>query len=142
MGILGLTLSLLSAPPAVSPAGLPVLPLYVRSETLWVEVASTPAQRMIGLMYRDTLPDSSGMLFVFEVPQVLRFWMKNTWIPLDIAFVDEQGIIVDIQAMDPMDTTLHISPRPVPFALEVNRGWFERHGIGIGDTLKGPALPR
>ncbi len=143
MSVWWLLVHLFASSPGISPSsGLPVLPLSIRSETLWVEIASTPAERMVGLMFRDSLPENHGMLFIFDTPQILKFWMKNTLIPLDIAFIDEAGVIIDIQAMEPLDTTLHVSPKAVPYALEVNRGWFKRHGIGVGDTLRGPAFPR
>lgn len=133
---------LIATQPGVSEYGLPVLPLYVKSETLLVEIADRPDTRMLGLMYREYLPDSMGMLFIFERPQILRFWMKNTSIPLDIAFIKEDGTIIDIQTMAPFDTTLHSSPENAKFALEVNRGWFKEHGITVGDTVRGPAFPR
>ncbi len=118
-----------------------ILPLVVHpGDTLWVEVLVTPEDRARGLMYRDTLPEDHGALFVFEHPQRVTFWMKNTWIPLDIAFMDTLGVIREIQSMDPMDLTLHRSCCPVMYALEVNRGWFERHRVDVGDTLRIPAL--
>lgn len=116
-----------------------ILPLPVHAgDTLWVEVLVTPEARAQGLMYRDTLPEDHGALFVFEQPQRVSFWMKNTWIPLDIAFLDTSGVVVEIQSMEPMDLTLHRSCCAVLYALEVNRGWFERHGITVGDTLPIP----
>ena len=122
--------------------GLPLLPLYIKSETLWVEIADQPDTRALGLMYREYLPDSMGMFFIFESPQILRFWMKNTLIPLDIAFINEAGVIIDIQSMEPLDTTRYSSPESVRYALEVNRGWFKRNDVSVGDTVWGPAFPR
>ncbi len=122
-------------------AELPVFPLWVHpGDTLWVEIAYTPESQVQGLMYRDSLPENRGMLFVYPESQPLVFWMKNTRIPLDIAFADEYGVIVDIQQMEPMSLEPHRSPEPVRYALEVNRGWFQRHGVTVGDTLKGPAI--
>ncbi len=120
---------------------LPVLPLWVHpGDTLWVEIAATEESQVLGLMFRDTLPENHGMLFVYPEPRRLRFWMKNTLLPLDIAFADENGVIVDIQQMEPLSLEEHVSPVPVRYALEVNRGWFRRHGVQVGDTLKGPAI--
>ncbi len=120
---------------------LPVLPLWVHpGDTLWVEIAATPETQQLGLMFRDSLPENRGMLFVYPESQQLVFWMKNTVLPLDIAFVDEAGVIREIQSMEPLSEDLHRSLEPVRYALEVNRGWFRRHGVQVGDTLKGPAL--
>ncbi len=120
---------------------LPVLPLWVHpGDTLWVEIAATPEAQVQGLMFRDTLPENRGMLFVYPEPRRLVFWMRNTTIPLDLAFADEQGVIVEIQQMEPLSDSLHQAPQPVRYALEVNRGWFQRHGVQVGDTLKGPAI--
>jgi hypothetical protein len=107
-----------------------------RRVTLEVEVADTPAARARGLMYRTWLPEYAGMLFVFETPQRLAFWMKNTWIPLSIAFIDASWRVVDIQDMDPPppggEIPIYVSRREAQYALEVNQGFFTRHGIGVG----------
>jgi uncharacterized membrane protein (UPF0127 family) len=87
-------------------------------------------------MYRTWLPEYAGMLFVFETPQRLAFWMKNTWIPLSIAFIDASWRVVDIQDMDPPppggEIPIYVSRREAQYALEVNQGFFARHGIGVG----------
>ncbi len=103
------------------------------TDTVRAEVARTPEQRERGLMFRETLPEGRGMLFVFDRPEVRSFWMKDTYIPLDIAFIDETFRIVDIQQMEPRTEDPHISARPAMFALEVPRGWFAAHGIRVGD---------
>jgi uncharacterized membrane protein (UPF0127 family) len=107
-----------------------------RRVTLEVEVADTVTTRARGLMYRTWLPEFSGMLFVFEAPQRLAFWMKNTYIPLSIAFIDRHWRIVDIQDMDPPapggEIPIYLSRQEAQYALEVNQGFFARHGIGLG----------
>lgn len=108
---------------------------------LKVEIADTPLSRQRGLMFRENLPEDEGMLFVFERVDYLSFWMKNTLIPLSIAFIDAEGKIVQMEDMEPLDEqTHHRSVRPALYALEVNQGWFERHGVQIGDRVEfGPS---
>ncbi len=115
-----------------------LVPLCVSAETLYVEVADSYEERRSGLMFRDTLPENRGMFFVFPYPQRLSFWMKNTYIPLSIAYIGGDWVIKEIYDLQPLDTTPVISRLPVQYALEVNRGWFERHGVGVGDTVRFP----
>lgn len=103
--------------------------------TLEAEIAKTPEQRNTGLMYRKELSNGKGMLFVFENDAVQSFWMKNTLIPLSIAFIMFDGTIVDIRDMYPGDTSSVHSSRSVRYALEVPQGWFEREWVKTGDTL-------
>ncbi len=111
-----------------------------RRVTLEVEVADTPQTRARGLMYRSWLPEYAGMLFVFESPQRLAFWMKNTWIPLSVAFIDPSWRVVDIQHMDPPqpggEIPIYVSRQEAQYALEVNQGFFTRHGIGVGARVR------
>jgi uncharacterized membrane protein (UPF0127 family) len=100
-----------------------------------VEIARTEAERSRGLMYRTSLPDGKGMLFVFERDQILSFWMKDTLIPLSIAFISYDGRILEMYDMLPRDLSPIHSSRSVRYALEVPRGWFERAGIQAGDRL-------
>ncbi len=100
-----------------------------------VEVAKTEAERKRGLMYQEYLPQNSGMYFIFDNTEVVHFYMKNTKIPLSIAFIDEDGIIVSIRDMKPFDTTSVSSMVPVKFALEMNQGWFENNGVKVGDKV-------
>lgn len=100
-----------------------------------VELAVTPAERARGLMFRESLPKNSGMLFVFETEQLLSFWMQNTSIPLSIAYIDESGIITDILDMEPYDLSSVSSSRPARYALEVNRGEFRQKGIRPGNRV-------
>lgn len=101
-----------------------------------VEVADQPEQRQEGLMHRDSLPDDRGMLFVYPDERTLSFWMRNTRIPLDIAFLDRRGRIVDVQQMEPFEEEMTTSRRPAMYALEMRRGWFEDHGVGVGDQVE------
>ena len=102
------------------------------ADTVVAEVARTPDQRAQGLMYRQELPDGTGMLFVFEDNALRSFWMQNTYVPLDIAFLDPALTVVDIQQMAPMTTDAHESAAPAMFALEVRQGWFADQGIAVG----------
>jgi len=100
------------------------------------EIARTDQERSQGLMYRKKLPDGEGMLFIFEKDQILSFWMKNTYIPLSIAYINFEGIIIDIKDMFAHDQNPVLSSRSVRFALEVPQGWFTRAGVKQGDTVK------
>jgi len=102
------------------------------NDTIRVELARTPEEREQGLMYRESLEEGRGMLFVFSDSQIRSFWMRNTLIPLDIAYIDETLTIIDIQAMEPETEDAHPSARPAMFALEVPLGWFQEKGIGVG----------
>ncbi|MFO7639107.1 MAG: DUF192 domain-containing protein [bacterium] len=125
-----------------APAGAaPGVSLTIRDRRLDVEVVREPEERALGLMFRASLAPDSGMLFVFDSLEHLGFWMKNTWIPLDIAFADDAGVIVDIQRMAPHDTTTgYHSARPARYAVEANLGWFAAAGARVGDTIHG--IPR
>jgi len=102
------------------------------------QVAATPAQREIGLMFRSEMATHEGMVFVFEQAQKQCFWMKNTLLPLTAAFVDEDGTIVNLADMKPQSTESHCSDKPVRFVLEMNQGWFAKKNIKKGFKLKGP----
>jgi len=106
-----------------------------KSVTVWVEIADEPAEHSEGLMNREKLDENSGMLFVFSEPRVLSFWMKNTLIPLDILYFDEEGEFVSVQTMDPCEhdpCKTYPSARPAKYALEVNAGFVEKYGIDAG----------
>jgi uncharacterized membrane protein (UPF0127 family) len=100
------------------------------------EIALTQAQREQGLMYRKELKDGEGMLFVFESDQILSFWMKNTLLPLSIAYISYDGRILEIYDLQPGNLIPVMSSRSVRYALEVPQGWFNRAGIGVGDRLQ------
>ncbi|MEO0139730.1 MAG: DUF192 domain-containing protein [candidate division WOR-3 bacterium] len=112
--------------------------LCINAETLYVEIADEPYELQRGLMYRDTLPENQGMLFIFPYPQRLSFWMKNTYIPLSIAYISSDWKILEIYDMEPLNEKPIISKNRVQYALEVNRGWFKKRGIKIGDRVKFP----
>jgi uncharacterized membrane protein (UPF0127 family) len=89
-------------------------------------------------MFRESLAPDSGMLFVFDTVEYERFWMKNTLIPLSIAFITRDSLITDVMQMAPLDTTTpYVSSQPVLYALEMNSGWFQSRGIKPGDTIHG-----
>ena len=100
------------------------------------QIANTPQQRQIGLMFRKDMPTHEGMLFIFEEPQKQCFWMKNTLLPLTAAFVDDDGGIVNLVDMQPQSTDSHCSEKPVRYVLEMNQGWFAKKKIGKGYKLK------
>ena len=101
------------------------------------QVAATPEQRSTGLMFRQNMPQSEGMLFVFEQAAPQCFWMKNTLLPLTAAFVADDGTIVNLADMKPQTTESHCSTQPVRYVLEMNQGWFSKKGIRAGFTLSG-----
>ncbi len=107
----------------------------VRIDTaiVWVDIADREDLRQKGLMFRTELPEDEGMLFIFERPAIQSFWMRNTYIPLDIAFIDAKGRITDIHQMKPLDEEpRYESSVPVVFAIELNQGWFAKRGIKVG----------
>ena len=101
------------------------------------QVALTPLQRQIGLMWRKDMPLHEGMLFVFEEPSKQCFWMKNTLLPLTAAFVADDGTVVNLEDMKPQTTDPHCSAKPVRYVLEMNKGWFAKKGIKPGAKLTG-----
>ena len=124
-----------------TPFGLKIVELKILNASLHAEVADTPQVSENGLMFRDSLPDDRGMLFVFEQPKTASFWMRNTKIPLSIAYLDSTGKILEIESMKPLDETVVPSVSDqVAYALEVNQGWFGRHGIAPGAKIDG--IPR
>lgn len=106
------------------------------------QLAITPQQREIGLMFRKEMPQQEGMLFVFEVPGVQCFWMRNTLLPLTAAFVADDGTIVNLADMKPMSDESHCSAKPVRYVLEMNQGWFAKRGIKAGAKLGGEIFKR
>ena len=105
------------------------------------EVASSPKSRQRGLMYRLNLKNDTGMLFVFSESQSRSFWMKETYSPLSIAYLNEVGVILNIENMSPLNLSSVQSSSPAMYALEMNEGWFQKNGIGVGDVIVGlPAL--
>jgi uncharacterized membrane protein (UPF0127 family) len=112
------------------------IPLYIKSIKIRVEVAKTPEERNHGLMGRNHLGKDEGMLFVFEKEDYHSFWMKDTQIPLSIAFIDKEGRIVSIQDMKPLTLESHTPPQIILYALEMKKGWFSANGIKVGDIIR------
>lgn len=125
-----------------TPQKLPAITLGVGIYLINAEVAQTPDQRAIGLMNRPTMGVSDGMLFAFEAGATQCFWMKNTLLPLAIAFIGDDGAIVNIIEMKPQSLESHCSTKPVRFALEMNQGWFAKRGIKAGSKLTGQPWPK
>lgn len=124
-----------AAADTVAPTGMQVAHLTVGGHAVTAEVADNDQTRTRGLMSRDSLPPDHGMLFVYPEEQTLSFWMRNTKIPLDIAFVNQKGVIVDIQHMQAESDDLHTSSRPAMYALEMAEGWFAAHDVKAGDNV-------
>ena len=116
---------------------LPEVELTAGMHRIRAEFARTPQQQAMGLMFRRSLGANEGMLFADERSGIRCFWMRNTLIPLTIAFVADDGRIVNLIDMQPMDETSHCSAEPVRFALEMNLGWFDKRGIRAGMRLRG-----
>ena len=107
-----------------------------------VQLAQDFEQRQIGLMWRKEMPQNEGMLFVFEQPAMQCFWMRNTLLPLTAAFVSDDGSIVNLADMKPLNDDSHCSKKPVRFVLEMNQGWFAKRNIQAGYKLSGPLFTK
>jgi len=118
-------------------AELPVVELGAGMHVIRAEVAADMASRMQGLMHRKSMAPNAGMVFVFEEDAIHCMWMKNTLIPLAVAFVDKAGTIVSISEMQPHSEQTHCAARPARYALEMNKGWFAQKGIRPGAKLRG-----
>ena len=128
-----------AADPTAAPTAAPtaeLIPIRVGGIEIRVELADEPAERQTGLMFRESLAENQGMLFAYPEERTLGFWMKNTLIPLDIAYIDREGRIVDIKQMEPQSSETHNSAAPAMYALEMNQGWFEANGIRVGDVIE------
>jgi uncharacterized membrane protein (UPF0127 family) len=139
MKVAGLVLliCLLAGAPRSFAAELPTIQLSMKGHRVVAEVAATPETRTTGLMYRFSLKPDHGMLFVFGSPQPLAFWMKNTFVPLSIAFIDHDGKILNIEDMSPRTEATHFSEGLALYALEMKKGWFAEHGVAPGDRIEG-----
>ena len=131
---LGLVASLAVAQPQPK---LPTVSLSAGIHVIQAEVANTDAARAQGLMFRKSLAANHGMLFVFPEAGPQCMWMRNTYVPLSVAFIDERGVIVNIADMQPQSDDSHCASRPARYALEMNRGWFAAKGIKPGAKLSG-----
>lgn len=116
---------------------LPMADIQVGQKTISVELADDPAERHQGLMYRSSMDTDHGMLFVYPSSAPRSFWMENTSIPLSIAFLDETGRVLNVEDMTPHDRNGVPSAGSAMYALEMNRGWFDRNGIQVGAVVAG-----
>jgi uncharacterized protein len=122
---------------AVAHAELPAVQLSTGMYLIRAEVADSMGTRMEGLMHRKSMPQGAGMVFVFDENATHCMWMKNTLIPLSVAFIDEAGAIINIADMQPHSEQSHCAARPARYALEMNKGWFAQRGIKPGARLRG-----
>ncbi|SMP57424.1 DUF192 domain-containing protein [Noviherbaspirillum suwonense] len=118
----------------------PVVPLTAGMYVIQAEVAATEPQRQQGLMFREKLAPNSGMVFLFGEPAQVCMWMKNTLIPLSVAFLDDSGKILNIEEMQPQTLNSHCAAGRAAYALEMNKGWFAQKNIKSGTTIAG--LPK
>jgi len=116
---------------------LPRIEITAGMHRIEAQVAASPQERQTGLMHRKEMPAHEGMLFVFEQPATHCMWMKNTLLPLSVAFLDDEGRIINIEDMQPQTEDNHCARRPARFALEMNLGWFAQRGIKPGTKLNG-----
>jgi uncharacterized membrane protein (UPF0127 family) len=119
---------------------MPGIELTAGIHVIQAELAASDQDRMRGLMFRESMPQNWGMVFLFDYIGVQCMWMRNTLIPLSVAYIGDDGVIVNIEDMAPKTDDSHCSKKPVRFALEMNRGWFAKHGIKPGAKLGG--LPK
>jgi uncharacterized membrane protein (UPF0127 family) len=123
-------------------------PLTIENVTAYVTIANSEEEHTTGLMYRHSLPPDCGMLFTYPKPQHMSFWMKNTFVPLSIAFIRSDGVVGEILDMMPDDgrpdylLPRYYSQDPAQYALEMAQGWFQKHGIGKGSQITFPASLR
>jgi uncharacterized membrane protein (UPF0127 family) len=135
--MLSFILVILSVKTIACPLQLSTSTISIKGYTLTVELATTPIARSCGLSNRVKLPKNHGMLFISPNLHNWTLWMKDTYIPLSVAFLDDSGQIINLQNMTPMQTEkIYYSSQPVKYALEVNQGWFDTHEIEIGDTVE------
>jgi len=127
----------LLAPGAAWADPLLTYPLKIKGHVIRVEVANTEDGRRVGLMFRDALGENQGMLFVYEAQGRHAMWMKNTLIPLSVAFIDRSGRIINIEEMQPQTEDAHGARADAAFSLETNQGWFKKRGIKAGDRVQG-----
>ena len=139
--VVGLATAIAAVPAGAQPGkpntGLPVIKLTIEGHAIDAEVAATAERRYTGLMHRFSMPTDHGMLFVYAVPHPQSYWMRNTYIPLSIAFIDVAGRIINIEDMSPQDERSKWSAGPALYALEMKKGWFAQKGIRPGAKVEG-----
>lgn len=133
-------LSLVACGAGAQNARFPTIQLSAGMHLIQAEVAQTDAQRQQGLMFREKMANNHGMVFVFDQVTSQCMWMKNTPLPLSVAFIDAEGKIVNIEDMQPKTLDSHCSAKPVKYALEMNLGWFKQKNVKPGSTVNG--LPK
>ena len=139
--LLGLAL-ILSAPATLADTALRTAQIRIGTHPLKVEIVETDIQREKGLMFRQKLGRDDGMLFIFEEPAYHAMWMKNTLIPLSVAFLDRDGVILNVEDMEPQTLDAHAAAGPATFAIETNKGWFAQNRVKPGDKVTGLPKPR
>lgn len=131
----------LTLTPTFAQQRLPVKQLNIGIHVIQAEIAATEAQRQLGLMNRKVMGSNEGMMFIFDRPNAYCMWMKNTLIPLSVAFINSEGVIVNIEEMQPKTEVNHCASKPALYALEMNAGWFKRKSIQAGNKISGLATP-
>lgn len=116
---------------------LPLVELFAGMHRIEAELAATPESRQVGMMQRTIMPPQRGMLFVFPETEKHCMWMRNTLLPLSVAFLDEKGRIINVEDMQPRTENNHCAARPARYALEMNLGWFKTRGLGQGFAILG-----
>jgi uncharacterized protein len=137
MATSGAALLLAAGCASAQPASFPVTRLTAGMHVIKAEVAANDPQRQQGLMFREKMAGNDGMVFVFDQPATQCMWMKNTLLPLSVAFIDDQGKIVNIEDMQPKSLDSHCSAKPVRYALEMNLGWFKQKNLKPGTRIMG-----
>ncbi|NJD25097.1 MAG: DUF192 domain-containing protein [Betaproteobacteria bacterium] len=135
--MIGLLATTTFATGALAQAPMPVVELTAGFHRIEAEVAATDQNRQVGLMNRKAMPPQRGMLFVFTEPRTHCMWMRNTHIPLSVAFLDESGAVLNIEDMQPQTDNSHCARKPARYALEMNLGWFAQRGLGPGARVGG-----
>ena len=140
--VVGLLSTNVAANAAGTPAGKPQtglasIVLKVGGQSVRADIASTESTRQTGLMYRQKMGKHEGMLFVFPDIGYHAMWMRNTLIPLSVAYLNERGVILSIHEMQALSETAHQSAGPARFALEMNAGWFSANKVNVGETIQG-----
>ena len=141
LSLCALAAILFAATAPVPAAELPTKALTIGTHKLTAEIATTPEQQMTGLMNRFSLKPDHGMLFVYERPQPMSFWMHNTYVALSIAFISADGRILNIEDMQPQTDDTHWSKGAALYALEMKKGWFAQRGIVAGESITGLPPP-
>ncbi|MDY7547378.1 DUF192 domain-containing protein [Glaciimonas sp. CA11.2] len=140
LALLGSTIGVISAATAQGTQQFPVVSLNAGIHVIKAEVATTEAQREQGLMFRKQLASNAGMVFLFDAPAGVCMWMKNTLIPLSVAFLDQNGVIINIEEMKAQTLDSHCAEKAALYALEMNPGWFKQKNLKPGTAISG--LPR